>query len=172
MGIVRLGDPKESPHWGQHAKWGVVENFNHGNHTKPNYSERCEDCHHTNKDSRVEEVLKCVTCHKEPDHPDTSKKGGGIDVEQAYHGVKGSTNTANKAGCIECHRSYRDKKPDTEAPISPCSACHTEKQARLDLWWMKPGRDVWHARNWYEEDAVALARQFRSLRVSAVAMRR
>ncbi|MBL8170396.1 MAG: hypothetical protein JNJ50_19715, partial [Acidobacteria bacterium] len=30
MGIIRLGDPKESPHWGQHAKWGVVENFNHG----------------------------------------------------------------------------------------------------------------------------------------------
>ncbi len=153
MGIVRLGDPKESPHWGQHNKWGVVENFNHGTHTKPPYSERCEDCHHTNKDARVEAVLKCVTCHKEADHPDTSKKGDGIDVEQAYHGVKDSQNKANKAGCIECHKSYREKKPDTQAPISPCAACHTEKQARLDL------RRIWlRYGDWFSADVAELKR--------------
>ncbi|MGH9836727.1 MAG: cytochrome c3 family protein, partial [Blastocatellia bacterium] len=161
MGIVRLGDPKESPHWGQHAKWGVVENFNHGNHTKPNYSERCEDCHHTNKDARMEAVLKCVTCHKEADHPDTSKKGGGIDVEQAYHGVKDSENKANKAGCIECHRSYRDKKPDTEAPISPCSACHIEKQARFDLRQIRPRRG-----GWVTEEMIALSQWLKGSRAS------
>jgi hypothetical protein len=146
MGIIRLGDPKESPHWGQHNKWGVVENFNHGTHIKPPYSERCEDCHHTNKDARVEAVLKCVTCHKEADHPDTSKKGGGIDVEQAYHGVKDSQSKSSKAGCIECHKRYRDeKKPDTQAPISPCAACHTEKQARFDLRQLRRERSGWVA---------------------------
>ncbi|MBL8190489.1 MAG: cytochrome c3 family protein [Acidobacteria bacterium] len=132
-GIIRLGDPKESPHWGQHNKWGVVENFDHGTHIKPTYSGSCQDCHHTNKDSRVEVVLKCVTCHKEVGHPDTDSKGGGVNVEEAYHGISGSTNTKIKAGCIECHKTFRDeKKADTKAPISPCSACHTEKQAGID----------------------------------------
>lgn len=132
-GIIRLGDPKDSPHWGQHNKWGVVENFDHGTHIKPTYSQSCQDCHHTNKDSRVEAVLKCVTCHKEAGHPDTDSKGGGVNVEEAYHGISGSTNTKIKAGCIECHKTFRDEKnADTKAPISPCSACHTEKQARLD----------------------------------------
>lgn len=132
-GIVRLGDPKDSPHWGQHNKWGVVENFDHGTHVKPTYSQSCQDCHHTNKDSRVEVVLKCVTCHKEVGHPDTDSKGGGVNVEEAYHGISGSTNTKIKAGCIECHKTFRDEKnADTKAPISPCSACHTEKQAGID----------------------------------------
>ncbi len=132
-GIIRLGDPKESPHWGQHNKWGAVENFDHGTHIKPMYSESCQDCHHTNKDSRVEAVLKCLTCHKEAGHPDTDSKGGGVNVEEAYHGISGSTNTKIKAGCIECHKTFRDEKnADTKAPISPCSACHTEKQAGID----------------------------------------
>src|SRR5262249_58177128 len=60
-GIVRLGDTKESTEWGQHAKWGVVENFNHGDHTKPKYSDKCEDCHHTNKNAKAKEVLRCLT---------------------------------------------------------------------------------------------------------------
>lgn len=137
-GIIRLGDPKESPHWGQHNKWGVVENFNHGTHIKPTYSDSCQDCHHTNKDARVEEVAKCISCHKEAGHADTDKKGGGVNVEDAYHGIAGSTNTKNKAGCIECHKAYIEKKPDSEAPIKPCAACHTEKQARLDQRNLKP----------------------------------
>src|SRR5262245_53352676 len=66
-GVVRLGDPKESDQWGQHSKWGVVENFNHGDHTKPKYSDKCEDCHHTNKDAKTEEVLKWLTCQQGTD---------------------------------------------------------------------------------------------------------
>ncbi|HMV46611.1 MAG TPA: cytochrome c3 family protein, partial [Blastocatellia bacterium] len=129
-GIVRLGDTKESPHWGQHNKWGVVENFNHGTHIQPKYSESCQDCHHTNKDARIEEVAKCISCHKESGHPDTDKKGGGVDVKDAYHGVPDGK---HKAGCIECHKTYRDtKNSDTKAPIKDCIGCHLEKQARLD----------------------------------------
>ncbi len=161
MGIIRLGDPKESPHWGQHAKWGVVENFHHGNHTKPPYSDSCQDCHHTNKDARVETVLKCVTCHKEADHPDTASKGGEVDVKDAYHGIPGSRK--NKAGCIECHKIYRDeKKPDTKAPIAPCASCHTAKQAQLDLWRMRPQRS-----GWVMENVVALTQWIRSSRANA-----
>lgn len=146
MGIIRLGDPKESPHWGQHAKWGVVENFNHGNHTKPPYSANCQDCHHTNKDARQEPVLKCVTCHKEIDHPDTASKGGEVDVKDAYHGIAGSRK--HNAGCIECHKVYRDeKKPDTKAPIAPCESCHTVKQAALDLRQIRPRRSDWVTAN-------------------------
>lgn len=147
-GIIRLGDPNESPHWGQHNKWGVVENFNHGNHIKPSYSQRCEDCHHTNKDARVEAVLKCITCHKELGNADTDSKGGGVSVEDAYHGISGSSNTNNKAGCIECHKTYRDEKnADTKAPISPCSACHTEKQAMIDRRKFKSNHWSWANRN-------------------------
>jgi hypothetical protein len=142
-GIVRLGDTKESTEWGQHAKWGVVENFNHGDHTKPKYSERCEDCHHTNKDARTEEVLKCLTCHKSPDNPDTASKGGGVSVEDAYHGVPDSSK-APKAGCVECHKRYRDKDPNSKAPIkSPCSGCHTEKTAQLNPRLTRPQRADW-----------------------------
>jgi hypothetical protein len=163
MGIIRLGDPKESPHWGQHNKWGVVENFHHGTHVKPPYSERCEDCHHTNKDARQEMVLKCITCHKEAGHPDTDKKGGGVNVEDAYHGVSGGSGKANKAGCIECHKQYRDEKnPDTKAPIKPCAACHTEKQAWFDF------RRSWPRRgDWVAEDLVALTRWLKDARANA-----
>jgi len=147
-GIIRLGDTKESPHWGQHNKWGVVENFNHGNHIKPAYSQRCEDCHHTNKDARVEAVLKCITCHKELGNADTDSKGGGVSVEDAYHGISGSSNTNNKAGCIECHKTFRDEKnADTKAPISPCSACHTEKQAFFDQRKFRQNRGDWSNKN-------------------------
>jgi hypothetical protein len=161
-GIVRLGDPKESSEWGQHAKWGVVENFNHGDHTKPKYSERCEDCHHTNKNAKVEEVLKCLTCHKGPDNPDTASKGGGVSVEDAYHGVPDSPK-APKAGCIECHKRYRDKDPSSKAPIkSPCSGCHTEKTARLDPRLMRPERD-----DWVKANLVALTGWLRNSRAGA-----
>jgi len=164
MGIIRLGDPKESDQWGQHAKWGVVENFDHGNHIKPKYSARCEDCHHTNKDSKVEEVLKCLTCHKGADHPDTANKGGGVNVEDAYHGVPDSAK-APKAGCIECHKRYRDEKdPNTKAPVkSPCSGCHTEKTARLDPRLLRPRRDDWVTAN-----IAALTGWMRSSRVTAM----
>jgi len=166
MGIIRLGDPKESDQWGQHAKWGVVENFNHGDHTKPKYSARCEDCHHTNKDSKVEEVLKCLTCHKGADHPDTANKGGGVNVEDAYHGVPDSAKVP-KAGCIECHKRYRDEKdPNTKAPVkSPCSGCHTEKAARLDPRLMRPRRSDWVTAN-----IAAMAAWMRSSRVTAAAL--
>lgn len=159
MGKLRLGDPKESPYWGQHAKWGVVEVFDHGNHIKPTYSARCEDCHHTNKDARQELVLKCLACHKEPGHADTEKKGGGVPVKDAYHGIAGSENKNNKAGCIECHKTYRDeKKPDTKAPITDCADCHSPQQARLDRRWWRPRRGDWHA-----ENMMALMRQFKAV---------
>jgi Outer membrane cytochrome MtrC/MtrF-like, domains II/IV len=163
-GVIKLGDPKFSDQWGQHAKWGVVENFNHGDHTKPKYSDKCEDCHHTNKDSKVEEVLTCLSCHKGPDHPDTANKGGGVNVEDAYHGVPDSAKVP-KAGCIECHKRYRDKDPNSKAPVkSPCSGCHTEKAARLDPRLMRPRRDDWVTAN-----IAALARWMRSSRANSVA---
>ncbi len=139
MGIIRLGDPKKSDQWGQHAKWGVVENFDHGRHIQPKYSERCDDCHHTNKNAEVEEVLTCLTCHKGLDHPDTANRGGGVNVKDAYHGVPGS---AIKAGCIECHKRYVEKNPDSTAPAN-CIGCHTEKMARLDRRLTRPQRDDW-----------------------------
>jgi hypothetical protein len=131
-GIVKLGDPKESPYWGQHSKWGVVENFDHTTHSTPKYAERCETCHHTNKDAKLELVPKCVSCHKDAGNKDTvkNKAGDEITVEIAYHG--NPDNSSNKAGCIECHKVYRDKNPDSKAPIkSPCASCHTEKTASI-----------------------------------------
>jgi len=164
MGLFKLGDPKESDQWGQHAKWGVVENFNHGDHIKPKYSDKCEDCHHTNKDAKAEEVLKCLTCHKGSDHPDTANKGGGVNVEDAYHGVPDSAKVP-KAGCIECHKRYRDKDPNSKAPIkSPCSGCHTEKVSRLDPRLLRPRRG-----DWVTADIAALTRWMRSSRANAVA---
>jgi len=164
-GVVRLGDPKESDQWGQHAKWGVVENFNHGDHIKPKYSDKCEDCHHTNKDAKTEEVLKCLSCHKGSDHPDTANKGGGVNVEDAYHGVPDSTK-APRAGCIECHKRYRDKDPNSKAPIkSPCSGCHTEKAARLDPRLIRPRRG-----DWITVEIAALTKLMRSPRANALAL--
>ena len=166
-GVVRLGDPKESDQWGQHSKWGVVENFNHGDHTKPKYSDKCEDCHHTNKDAKSEEVLKCLTCHQGPDSPVTADKGKGVPVEDAYHGVPDSEKVP-KAGCIECHKRYRDKNPDSKAPIkSPCSGCHMEKVARLDLRFMRPQRDDWVTTN-----IAALTKWMKSSRAPAIALTR
>jgi hypothetical protein len=166
MGIIRLGDPKESDQWGQHPKWGVVENFNHGDHVKPKYSANCQDCHHTNKNAEVEPVQKCLDCHKGPDHPDTANKAGGVSVEDAYHGVPGSEK-APKAGCIECHKRYRDEKdPNTKAPVkSPCSGCHTEKSARLDPRLMRPRRDDWVTTN-----IAALTQWMRGSRATTTAL--
>ena len=166
MGVIRLGDTKESDQWGQHPKWGVVENFNHGDHTKPKYSDKCEDCHHTNKNAKMEEVLKCISCHKGPDHPDTASKAGGVNVEDAYHGVPDSAK-APKAGCIECHKRYRDTKdPNTKAPVkSPCSGCHTEKAARLDPRLIRPRRGEWVTAN-----IEALTQWMRSSRANTTAL--
>src|SRR5215470_10631685 len=170
MGTIPLGDTSRQPfgdQWGQHAKWGVVTNFNHTDHTKPKYSDKCEDCHHTNKDSKVEVVLRCLTCHQGPDSPVTASKGGGVPVEDAYHGVPDSEK-APKAGCIECHKRYRDKNPDSKAPIkSPCSGCHTEKTARLDPRLIRPRRDDWVTGN-----IAALTKWMRSSRAPAMALTR
>jgi hypothetical protein len=166
-GIVRLGDPKESDQWGQHAKWGVVENFNHQIHTQPKYSDKCEDCHHTNKDAKTEVVEKCLTCHQGPDSPVTADKGKGVTVEDAYHGVPDSEK-APKAGCIECHKRYKDKNPDSKAPVkSPCSGCHTEKTAFLDPLRTRPMRD-----DWLRGNVAALTRWMRSARAPALALTR
>jgi len=166
-GVVRLGDPSSEfgDQWGQHAKWGVVTNFNHTDHTKPKYSDKCEDCHHTNKDSKVEVVLRCLTCHQGPDSPVTASKGGGVPVEDAYHGVPDSEK-APRAGCVECHKRYRDKNPDSKAPIkSPCSGCHTEKTARLDPRPTRPRRDDWVTGN-----IAALTKWMKSSRAPAMAL--
>jgi hypothetical protein len=171
MGIVALGETSRNPfgdQWGQHSKWGVVSNFNHTDHTKPKYSDKCEDCHHTNKDSKVEEVLACLNCHQSPDSPVTASKGGGINVEDAYHGVPDSEKVP-KAGCIECHKRYRDEKdPNSKAPVkSPCSGCHTERAARLDLRFMRPRRDAWVTSN-----VAALTKWMRTSRAPAMALTR
>ena len=166
-GVVRLGDPSSEfgDQWGQHAKWGVVTNFNHTDHNKPKYSDKCEDCHHTNKDSKVEVVLRCLTCHQGPDSPVTASKGGGVPVEDAYHGVPDSEK-APRAGCVECHKRYRDKNPDSKAPIkSPCSGCHTEKTARLDPRLTRPRRDDWVTGN-----IAALTKWMKSSRAPAMAL--
>jgi protein-arginine kinase activator protein McsA len=170
MGTIPLGDTSRQPfgdQWGQHAKWGVVANFNHTDHTKPKYSDKCEDCHHTNKDAKVEEVLACLNCHQSPDSPITADKGKGVSAEDAYHGVADS-DKAPKAGCIECHKRYRDKNPDSKAPIkSPCSGCHTEKAARLDPRFTRPRRDGWVTAN-----IAALTKWMRSSRSPAMALTR
>lgn len=167
-GLINLGETSRQPfgdQWGQHSKWGVVANFNHGTHTQPKYSAKCEDCHHTNKDSKTEEVLACLNCHQSPDSPVTANKGGGVSVEDAYHGVPDSEKVP-LAGCIECHKRYRDKVPDSKAPIkSPCSGCHTEKSARLDPRLMGPQRPDWIMGN-----IAALTQWIRSSRSPAVAM--
>jgi hypothetical protein len=141
MGIIRLGDPKKSDQWGQHAKWGVVENFDHGRHIQPKYSANCKECHHTNQkpNAEGEVVQQCLDCHKGPDHPDTASKGGGVSVKDAYHGVPGS---AIKAGCIECHKRYVEKNPDSTAPAN-CVGCHTEKLAWLDRRLTRPQDRDW-----------------------------
>src|SRR5215471_10132686 len=44
-GVIALGETSRQPfgdQWGQHAKWGVVSNFNHKDHTQPKYSDKCE----------------------------------------------------------------------------------------------------------------------------------
>jgi hypothetical protein len=167
-GIVRMGDTKESDQWGQHSKWGVVENFNHGDHTKPKYSANCKECHHTNQkpNAEGEVVQRCLDCHQAPDGPVTTSKGGGVSVEDAYHGVPDSQK-APKAGCIECHKRYRDEKdPNSKAPVkSPCSGCHTEKVSRLDPRFTRPRRGDWVTTNIF-----ALTSWMRSSRATATAL--
>jgi len=123
-----LGDPKK-------LKWaferGPVE-FDHTTHIKPTYAERCEVCHHTNKDARQETVQKCTDCHLLKGLPNNAKNKAGdeVDTEIAYHGSP--DNQSNNAGCIECHKRFRDKHPESKAPIkAPCSGCHLDKQSSL-----------------------------------------
>ena len=90
-----------------------------------------------------EVVQKCLDCHQSPDSPVTANKGGNVPVEEAYHGVPDSEKVP-KAGCVECHKRYRDMNPDSKAPAkSPCSGCHMDKQARLDPRLTRPRRDDW-----------------------------
>jgi hypothetical protein len=139
-----LGDPKVSPHWGRDR--GVVA-FDHTTHIQPAYAERCEVCHHTNKDARKEAVPKCVECHKEEGHPGNAKNKAGepIDVKTAYHGSPDNEN--NNAGCIECHKRYYDRNPDRErkGPTSKCADCHAEKQAILRPSWLRAWAWTRHA---------------------------
>jgi decaheme cytochrome c component MtrC/MtrF-like protein/class III cytochrome C family protein len=169
-GIVTLGNTDRNPfgdQWGQHSKWGVVSNFDHTKHTQPKYSSKCEDCHHTNKDAKNEEVLACLNCHQSADSPITAEKGGGVTVEDSYHGVPDSEKVP-LAGCIECHKRYRDKNPDSKAPIkSPCSGCHTEKTARLDPRMIRPQRADWVTTN-----VASLTQWIRTSRAPAVALSR
>lgn len=169
-GIVNLGETSRQPfgdQWGQHAKWGVVANFNHKDHTQPKYSDKCEDCHHTNKDAKNEVVVACLHCHQSSDNPITAKRGGGVSVEDAYHGVPDS-DKAPRAGCVECHARYKDKHPDSKAPIkSPCSGCHTEKTARLDPRMTRPRRGDWVTAN-----VNGLSSWIKSSHAPAIAMSR
>lgn len=136
--LPKLGDQKESKQWGLDEKWGIVSNFDHDAHTQPKYSKSCEDCHHTNKDTKADMQLgmvpNCYFCHLATGSPDNAKNKNGdeIDVKIAYHG--NPDNQSNNAGCIECHKRYYDANPDAEkkAPTSTCAGCHEEKQARLD----------------------------------------
>lgn len=146
----RLGDPKDNPHWGLDEKWGVVDNFDHTTHIKPSYAERCEVCHHTNKNAQEEIkqglVPKCVSCHFEAGNPKGAKNKAGeeIDVKAAYHGLP--DNKSNQAGCIECHKSFYVKYPDREAKApTKCDECHARKQAPLPIGGQlqtKPARPV------------------------------
>jgi protein-arginine kinase activator protein McsA len=145
----------------------VVANFDHTKHTQPKYSGKCEDCHHTNKDAKTEEVLACLNCHQSADSPITASKGGGVTVEDSYHGVPDSEKVP-LAGCIECHKRYRDKNPDSKAPIkSPCSGCHTEKTARLD-----PRRILPRREDWVTTNIAALTQWIRNSRAPATALLR
>ena len=130
---LKLGDPKESKEWGLDAKWGLVD-FDHTTHIKPTYAERCEICHHTNKDAKNETVAKCISCHLATGSAKNPKSKGGdeVDVKLAYHGDPG--NTANNAGCIVCHQRYKENKPDANAPTK-CGECHAPKQG--SLWFLR-----------------------------------
>src|SRR5215510_5635311 len=164
-GTIRLGDTKYSDQWGQHSRWGVVERFNHGDHTKPKYAANCKECHHTNQKENAdgEVVQKCLDCHQRADSPVTANKGGGVPVDDAYHGVPDSEKVP-KAGCIECHKRYRHINPDSKAPVkSPCSGCHTEKTARLDPRLTRPRRD-----DWVTNKIAALTKWIRSSRSLSV----
>jgi hypothetical protein len=141
--LPRLGDPKDNPIWGRDEQWGVVENFDHQNHTQPKYSKSCEDCHHSNNDTRADMkagmVPNCVFCHLEKGNPENPKNSNGdeIDVRWGYHGNEtdtGGSGPAALAGCIQCHKRYYETNPDAErlAPTSRCAGCHIEKTAQLD----------------------------------------
>src|SRR5581483_2440825 len=128
-GALKLGDLKVSQVWGQDAKWGVVD-FDHSTHIKPTYAERCEICHHTNKDAKNEVVAKCISCHLESGNAKNPKSKGGeeVDVKLAYHGD--ANNTSNNAGCIVCHQRFKENKADANAPTK-CAECHALKGASL-----------------------------------------
>jgi hypothetical protein len=141
--LPRLGDPKDNPYWGLDEQWGVVENFDHQNHTQPKYSKSCEECHHSNNDTKADMaagmVPNCVYCHREKGNPENPKNANGdeIDVRWGYHGNEtdtGGTGPAALAGCIQCHKRYYEANPDAErlGPTSKCAGCHIDKLAWLD----------------------------------------
>src|SRR5262249_41221280 len=85
-----LGDPKQYP-----KEWELQRgptDFDHTTHIQPSYSKNCEECHHTNKDSRNEVVRKCFECHFQEGF--TSKESK-VNLKDAYHGVP--DNTTNNA---------------------------------------------------------------------------
>lgn len=148
---MKLGDPKVSKEWGLDAKWGLVE-FDHTTHVKPSYAERCEVCHHTNKDARNEAVAKCTSCHLAVGNPKNPQSKGGeeVDVKLAYHGDP--ANEKNNAGCIVCHQRTKETKPDANAPTK-CAECHELKNAGLrwppmhdssEKTSLTPGYDLWY----------------------------
>ena len=126
-GTLLLGNP---PFFAAIKKPAVP--FSHENHTKPAYAERCETCHHTNKNlagDPTEKAAKCTTCHKDMDDDAGVKSASGdiIDFQIAYHGdKKGKSN----AGCTVCHDRAKQKNAASKAPTG-CNDCHTGKVASL-----------------------------------------
>lgn len=130
-GKILLGDPKMYPkEW--ELQRGPTE-FDHNSHLKPPYSKNCEECHHTNKDTRNEAVQKCWECHFQEGFE--SKGQSKVNLKDAYHGVEEPSNKAINAGCIECHKRYYEANPDKEktGPTSKCAGCHLEKQSNLQI---------------------------------------
>lgn len=97
---------------GQLAKKAVVVPFNHFTHASVRgYKNDCDACHH--KGGNVE----CQNCHREVAVVD----GQGNEVpkvKRAYHKL-----------CKErCHEGFREKQPDSRAPVS-CVECHRDRSA-------------------------------------------
>jgi hypothetical protein len=147
-GKILLGDTKRLPkEWESSFQRGPTE-FDHTTHIKPTYSKNCEECHHTNKNTKTESVRKCWECHFQEGF--TSKEST-VNLKDAYHGVPdGKLN----AGCIECHKRYYEANPDKEkiGPTSKCAGCHMEKAGAIP-----PQRRP----NWLVEQWTALLRSYR-----------
>jgi hypothetical protein len=142
-GKILLGDPKQMPkEWGEFGR-GPTE-FDHNSHLKPPYSKNCEECHHTNKDTRNEAVQKCWECHFQEGFE--AKGQSKVNLKDAYHGVEEPANKAINAGCIECHKRYYEANPDKEktGPTTKCAGCHLEKTSNLQI----RQRNEWLIEQW------------------------